>query len=48
MYSSFGPKQDFTKMEYGLSKAVYYRQNGTGRDTYIMHDNGGLNIPREP
>ena len=35
-------------MEFGLSKAVYYRQNGTGRDTYIAHDNGGLNIPREP
>ena len=35
-------------MKFGLSKAVYYRQNGGGRDTYIQTDNGGLNIPRDP
>ena len=48
MYSSFGGQPDQTKFWYGLAKAVYYRQNGEGRDTYIMNNNGGLNIPREP
>ena len=45
MYSSFGGQPDQTKMRYGTAKAVYYRQNGEGRDTYIMNNNGGLNIP---
>ena len=48
MYSSFGGQKDFTRMQYGTSKAVYYRQNGEGRDTYISSNNGGLNVPREP
>ncbi|CAG9330599.1 unnamed protein product [Blepharisma stoltei] len=27
------------------SKSLYYRGDGTGRDTYIAHDNGGLYRP---
>ena len=48
MFSSFGGQPDQTKMLYGLSKAVYYRHNGEGRDTYISFNNGGLNIPWDP
>ena len=42
----FGEK-DFSKTQIGLSKAVYYAQNGTGRDSYIYSNNGGLNRPFE-
>ena len=48
MFSSFGVSGDQTKMKFGMSKAVYYKQNGGGRDSYISVNNGGLNIPRDP
>lgn len=32
----------------GHRRAIYYPPTGTGRDTYIMHDNGGTNTPYYP
>lgn len=32
----------------GKRRSVYYPPTGTGRDTYIMTDNGGTNINYRP
>ena len=43
----FGDK-DLTKTSIGMAKPIYYPSNGTGRDSYITINNGGLNVPFEP
>jgi hypothetical protein len=44
-----GGKPDYqTKVMGGSAKPSAYAVNGTGRDTYIAHDNGGLYHPYEP
>ena len=35
------------KKPYIDSKAVHYRQNGSGRDTYILFNNGGYSNPNQ-
>ena len=42
----FGNKE-LSKTHLGLSKAVYYPTDGTGRDSYITHTNGGLCAPHQ-
>ena len=32
-------------MKVPYPKSLYYRENGTGRDTYISVDNGGYYLP---
>ncbi len=32
----------------GLAHPVHYHTNGTGRDSYIVRDNGGFNAMYEP
>ncbi len=38
-----------SKTQYrGTAHTVHYQTNGTGRDQYIVNDNGGFNKPFEP
>ena len=37
----------FRRTQIGMSKPIYYAIDGTGRDSYISFNNGGLNRPIE-
>ena len=49
-YRQFGGQSaDFmTKQTIGMAKPSVYPTNGTGRDTYIDGNNGGLYKPQRP
>jgi hypothetical protein len=55
--SSYEPRRTFTSInnDYlsktgyrGTAHTVHYQTNGTGRDSYIVRDNGGFNKMYEP
>ena len=39
-YFSSPPKDGFMR-----DHGIVYKHDGTGRDTYITHDNGGFHVP---
>ncbi len=49
LYGNFSQAKDaLTKAAIGYGRPVSYAVNGTGRDTYISLDNGGLYKTFEP
>ena len=49
-YKQFGGTQAsfMTKQTIGMALPINYRVDGTGRDTYIRNNNGGLYISHQP
>lgn len=50
VYCKFGGgRPDYlTKQSIGMAKPLAYNMNGSGRDTYIACNNGGLSCVYEP
>ena len=46
--SHLGARFDLTKSQTSKERPSLYFSNGTGRDTYIFNDNGGLSLPYKP
>ena len=46
-YKAFGGTQPhfLTKQQFGMARPLNYHIDGTGRDSYIGNNNGGLYVP---
>ena len=48
-YASFLTRGDsLTKTAIGMAKPSFYKVDGSGRDSYIANNNGGLYAPYSP